>query len=311
MSNDVTTTAPPTLRQLIGGESMRKQFAMALPKVMPLDSFVRGILTTLNKIPELQDCAQDTVLAGCMTAASLGLPIDPVLGRAYLIPFNDNKRGCKVAQFVIGYKGYVDLFYRSGQASGIQAEAVYEKDHFNYQHGLEPKLEHVPSEESDRGKLRYAYAVASLKGGGKVWKVLNRSQVMKAKAYSRGSDSKYSPWQTNEGEMWAKTAIRALSDLIPLSPELQQHISAIDTSERDFANAIDVSTSATVSGRFSKDDSPLPNHADAIALAKTMREADVLKVMESHSVHTIADIPAADLPAFIEALKKQSEGTRP
>lgn len=249
MNTTMTNQQPAVakdLRALIGGEAMQKQFKMALPKVLPVDQFIRSIMTAVGKTPALLECAHDSVMAGCMTAASLGLSVDPAIGQAYLIPFQDNRRGCKVAQFVVGYKGMVNLFYRSGQAAGIQAEPVYEKDHFIYELGLNPKLEHIPSEEEERGPIRYCYAIASLANGGKVWKVLNRGQVMKAKKYSKGSDSSYSPWQTNEGEMWAKTAIRALSDLLPLSPELQTAVATIDSHEREFANSLDISSNASI-----------------------------------------------------------------
>ncbi|MES2531961.1 MAG: recombinase RecT [Pseudomonadota bacterium] len=239
-SKAVTQPARQDLRSLLSSEAMKKQLAMALPKVLPLDRFLRVLFTTMQRDPKLAECERESVLAGIMTAASLGLEIDPALGRFYLIPFNDRKRGM-IAQPIIGYKGYIDLFYRSGQAAGLIAEAVYEKDHFVYQLGLEPKCEHIPSDDLERGKLKYAYCVATLSNGGQVWKVLNRAQVMAAKAYSRGSDSPYSPWNTNEAEMWVKTAIRALADRMPLSAELRTAVSAESGHDQAaYASAIDV-----------------------------------------------------------------------
>lgn len=232
------------LRSLLSSDAMKKQLAMALPKVLPVDRFLRVLFTALNRDPKLGQCDRDSVLAGVMNAAQLGLEIDPTLGRAYLIPFNDRRKGM-VAQFVIGYKGYIDLFWRSGQGASITAEAVYEKDHFVYKLGLNQQLDHIPSDDPDRGRLVYAYAVAELSNGGKVLKVLNRTQVMNAKAYSRGSDSEYSPWQTNEPEMWAKTAIRALADRIPLSAELREAIRVESAQEQAaFASAIEVPATA-------------------------------------------------------------------
>ncbi len=231
-ANAVATTAnakPPTLREVITGENMKKQFALALPRALPIDRFLRCLMTTINRDPKLLECDRNSVLAGAMTAAQLGLEIDPALGRAYLIPYKGK------AQLIIGYKGYVDLAYRSGQLAGLQAEAVYEADHFSYALGLDPKLEHIPADVENRGELKYAYAVASLANGGKAWRVLNRAQVMKHKKSSQSAGSSYSPWTTHEEEMWRKTAIRALSSILPLSPELRDAVVADE--DRAEANA--------------------------------------------------------------------------
>lgn len=256
-ANAPATVPKNDLRTLLSSDAMKKQLAMALPKALPVDRFLRVLFTTLQRDPKLAQCERDSVLGGIMTAASLGLEIDPVLGRFYLIPFNDKRRGL-IAQTIIGYKGYIDLFYRSGQAAGLIAEAVYEKDHFVYQLGLESRLEHIPSDAEDRGRLKYAYAVAELSNGGKVWKVLNRAQVMAAKAYSRGSDSSYSPWNTNEAEMWAKTAIRAIADRLPLSAELRDAVSADSSQEQAaYAAAIDVPVTAVTSEPAAAETAPV------------------------------------------------------
>jgi recombination protein RecT len=218
------------LRSLIEGDAMRKQFARALPKVLPVERFVRVLTTTIARDPKLLECDRQSVLAGAMTAAQLGLEIDPSLGRAYLLPYRDSRKGM-IAQLIIGYKGYIDLAYRSGQLSGIQAEAVYEADEFEYSLGLKPSLRHVPADQDDRGKLKYAYAVANLANGGTVWRVLNRAQVMKHKAASRGAQSEYSPWNSHEEEMWRKTAIRAIAALLPLSPELRDAVASDEAGE--------------------------------------------------------------------------------
>lgn len=220
-----TASVPQDIRHFMMGDAMKRQFALALPKILPVERFLRCLITTINRVPDLAKCERNSVLAGAMTAAQLGLEIDPALGRAYLLPYNDKRKG-KIAQLIIGYKGYVDLAYRSGLLSGLQAEVVYEKDHFEYQYGLDPKLVHVPADTEDRGALKYAYAVATLQNGGNAWRVLNRSEVMRHKASSPSRDSNYSPWTNFEAEMWRKTAIRALASILPQSPELRDAVAA-------------------------------------------------------------------------------------
>lgn len=46
------------------------------------------------------------------------------LGQAYLIPFWNGKARRLECQFQLGYKGMIDLAYRSGRISSIQAHVV-------------------------------------------------------------------------------------------------------------------------------------------------------------------------------------------
>ncbi len=236
--------ATKDLRGLLSSEAMKAQFALALPKVLPVERFMRILFTTLNNTPKLAECDRNTVIASCMTAAQLGLEIDPVLGRAYLVPYKGR------AQLIVGYRGFIDLAYRSGQLASLGAEVVYEKDLFEYEMGLNPKLRHIPSEDEDRGELRYTYAVAELSNGGKVWRVLNRGDVMRAKRSSQSANSDSSPWKQHEAAMWTKTAVRALAKFLPLSPELRDAVAAdepdIGVQAHAFSAAMDVTGSATV-----------------------------------------------------------------
>lgn len=226
----VVAKQPQSIKEVLLSDSMQTQIKKAMPKTFPVDRFIRCVMTQFSRNPDLLQCDKNSVLGGVMTAAQLGLEIDPVLGRAYLLAYNDKKRG-KVAQLIIGYKGYVDLAYRSGQVASIQAEVVYEKDQFEYALGLEPKLVHIPTESSDRGQLKYAYCVVSLVNGGKVWRVFNRAEIMRHKEFSKAANSEYSPWVTSEPEMWRKTSIRATAALMPLSPEFRDAIAADESDE--------------------------------------------------------------------------------
>jgi recombination protein RecT len=254
---------------------MKRQFAMALPKVLPIDRFLRCLLTTVGRDPKLLECDKQSVMAGAMTAAQLGLEIDPALGRAYLLPYRDNKRGM-IAQLIVGYKGFIDLFYRSGMADGIQACEVYERDHFRVRRGLEPILEHEPFEGDDAGPLKCSYAIASLKGGGKVWEVANKRDIARARKASRGAHSEYSPWNTAEGEMWKKTAIRKLAKLLPLSPELRDAIAQDeDTAPMDsampvaFSDDIAPKTQETTAEHVPEDDAKAPTSAAGVQTTLT------------------------------------------
>ena len=94
-----------------------------------------------------------------MQAAQLGVEPNTPIGQAYLIPYGNQ------VQFQLGYKGLIDLAYRSGEVQSIQAHEVHENDTFEYELGLNPKLKHVPAMK-DRGPVILYYAVIKLKNGG-------------------------------------------------------------------------------------------------------------------------------------------------
>ena len=158
-----------------------------------------------------------TFIGAMMTAAPLGLEPNTPLGQAYLIPFWNGKSKRMECQFQLGYKGMIDLAYRSGQISSIQAHVVRENDKFEYSYGLEPTLSHVPA-LADRGAPVSVYAVFKTKDGGFGFKVMSWEEVMQhgqrfSKSYGSG------PWQTNPEEMAKKTVLKAVLKYAPLSSE--------------------------------------------------------------------------------------------
>ncbi len=111
-------------------------------------------------------------------------------------------------------------------------------------------------DSTDRGKLRLVYAYARLRSGA-VSKVvvLNRAEVMAIKRSSQGSDSQYSPWQTNEAAMWLKSAVRQLRKWVPTSAEFRDQLRAdaegiarvhAEAAHRPRAATVDVSTGEIV-----------------------------------------------------------------
>lgn len=216
------TPAKVTPKQALATIVERNKGAIgaSLPTGMSQERFARLLLTAANTNPGLLECDPRSFLAAGVTAAQLGLEPNDPRGLAYLIPFNDSKRG-KIVNFIVGYRGMMELARRSGQVTVINAYAVYQGDVFSYSLGLDPHLEHVPDENGDEdpAKITHVYAVAKI-GGDSQFVVLTRKKVEKARASSRGSDSKYSPWVTNYDEMAKKTAIRRLCKMLPQSVEM-------------------------------------------------------------------------------------------
>lgn len=212
---------PKTIEDYL--KQMAPAMAQALPKHMDVDRLTRLAMTTIRTTPQLREADVASLLGAVMQAAQLGL--EPgLLGHCYLLPFKNNKKGITEVQFIIGYKGMIDLARRSGQIQNIYAHAVYEKDEFEYELGLEPKLVHKPSTEVDRGRFIGAYAVAHFKDGGYQFEFMPKAEIEKRKGRSKAASSNYSPWKTDYEEMAKKTVIRHMWKYLPISVEIQQQV---------------------------------------------------------------------------------------
>ncbi len=88
--------------------------------------FIANIVSAVSNNPTLQECDQVSVVSGGLQAEALHFPINNQLGYCYLVPFNDKKSGMKKAQFMIGFKGYIQLAIRTGQYKDIDAIEVKE-----------------------------------------------------------------------------------------------------------------------------------------------------------------------------------------
>lgn len=94
--------------------------------------FITAILSAVSTNPALQDCEHSSIISAAFLGESLKLSPSPQLGQYYLVPFKDKKRGCTIAQFQLGYKGYIQLAIRSGQYKKLNVLAIKEGELINY-----------------------------------------------------------------------------------------------------------------------------------------------------------------------------------
>lgn len=230
--------------------------ASVLPSHIHAPVWIRVAQGAVRRDPNLMEAASaspQTLMVALLNAARLGL--EPGTEEFYLTP--RKKKGVPEVLGIVGYQGIVELIYRAGAVSSVIAECVYEHDGFDYQPGRDELPHHtIDWDSTDRGKLRLVYAYARLRSGA-VSKVvvLNRAEVMAIKRSSQGSDSQYSPWQTNEAAMWLKSAVRQLRKWVPTSAEFRDQLRAdaegiarvhAEAAHRPRAATVDVSTGEIV-----------------------------------------------------------------
>lgn len=108
---------------------------------------------------------------------------------------------------------------RSGEISSVVAEVVHEKDVFEIEYGMEPKLIHKPFIDGDPGPMRGAYVVVRFRAEGvePVIKYMPKSEIEAHKRRSKASS--YGPWVTDYDEMAKKTVFRSVFKWLPISIE--------------------------------------------------------------------------------------------
>lgn len=218
---------PKTLNDYI--KSMESEISKALPSVITPERFTRMTLTAVRTTPGLASCEPMSFLAAMMSAAQLGLEPNTPLGQAYILPYKNNKKGTTEVQFQIGYKGLIDLAYRSGEVELVQAQCVYENDTFECEYGIEPKLKHIPADKN-RGELTKVYAMFRTKSGGYGFEVMSIDDIRQhAQKYSKAYGSSYSPWKTSFEEMAKKTVLKRVLKYAPLKSDFVRAITQDST----------------------------------------------------------------------------------
>lgn len=142
-SNAVAAPQKPKFSVAISTDKYRKFINNTLGDPNRARRFVAAISSAVAVNPALQECEAGSILSGALLGESLNLSPSPQLGQYYLVPFKSKAKKdregriispeCTKAQFILGYKGYIQLAIRSGQYTKINVIEVKEGElvHFD------------------------------------------------------------------------------------------------------------------------------------------------------------------------------------
>lgn len=180
--------------------------------------FISAIVSAVNNNPALQECTNQSILSGALLGESLKLSPSPQLGQYYLVPYDDKERG-KVAQFQLGYKGYIQLAIRSGQYKKLNVLAIKKGELVRYDplnEEIEVKLIEDEDEREQAETIGY-YAMFEYVNGFKKSLYWSKNKMEShALKYSPGYRSdkkkgyKYTFWSKDFDGMAYKTMLRQL-----------------------------------------------------------------------------------------------------
>lgn len=209
------------LNGILDGEKMRKRFEELLGKRTP--QFLSSLVSMINDNKDLQEAFYQSpmsVIKSALQAATYDLPIDPTLGFAYIVPFNNsykddrgNWQKKKQATFVIGYKGMTQLCLRTGAYSRIpDAVDVREGELVSYDRLTGDAVFRWIEDEDEREKMPIVgYAgYFRLSNGAEKTIYMSVKQIQSHEQKNRKGQSMGKGWREDFDAMARKTVIRRL-----------------------------------------------------------------------------------------------------
>lgn len=218
---NMTLTAPNTQNYLLQVLGAKKQ------------EFVNNVTALVANDAALQECEPLSIMYSAIKATALDLPLDKNLGFAYVIPYDNKKKGVKEAQFQMGYKGFVQLAIRSGQFKTINVTEVRKGEIIDTDLLTgEVKLQRLPNRET-LSVVGYIAYFRLTNGFEKTLFMSVDDMNLHAMQYSQTykSSNKYvkenSKWTTDFDAMAKKTVLKLLLNrYAPLSVEMRNAITA-------------------------------------------------------------------------------------
>lgn len=215
VANSLAKANKPKFTAVINSDGYKKMINNTLGNPQRVSRFVTAITSAVSTNPALQDCDASTIVSAGLLGEGLNLSPSPQLGQYYLVPFNDRKNGRKVAQFQLGYKGYIQLAIRSGQYKKLNVLPIKEGELISF-NPLEEEIEvKLIDDEVEREKAQTIgyYAMFEYTNGFKKAMYWSKAKMEShAEKYSMGYKAKkgYTFWEKDFDGMACKTMLRQL-----------------------------------------------------------------------------------------------------
>nr|DAX94115.1 MAG TPA: RecT protein [Caudoviricetes sp.] len=224
------TVGQATLKSMVNDERTKNKFKEMLGNKAA--GFLTSLINTTNGNVQLQQADPNSILKAGAIAATLDLPIDPNLGFAYIVPYNN--KGKNEAQFQMGYKGFVQLAIRTGQYKRINVTELYEGQFESYDPITDELKYNLDNRLSD--EITHYVAYFQTINGFEKYNVMSKEEIeTHAKKFSKTYSYKGSSWQTNFNTMAKKTVLKLLlSKFGILSIEMQTAQKADQAVIREF-----------------------------------------------------------------------------
>jgi phage RecT family recombinase len=189
------------------------------------DRIAAQLREAMIRVPKIAQCDPDTIIDAVVTIQRWQLEIGET---AFLVPYKNSGR--LVCTPVRGYRGDIEILINNGVVRSVEARTVYEGEHFVYEEGLSPKLEHHPLPPSKRGDVIGAYAIAWLTRSHAVSKFLWQEEI---EEHREEFSKQWNAQTVGECPKWygRKCAVKAATNLLPKTPKLRGIIEQMNEDE--------------------------------------------------------------------------------
>lgn len=268
-----------TIKSLFERDDVKQKFKELLGKRST--SFITSVLQIAAQNQLLAKADPVSIYQAAAVAATLDLPLNQNLGFAYIVPYNDRNKG-QVAQFQLGYKGFIQLAQRSGQFKSIYAAPIYEGQIVS-----ENPLDGYEFDFTKKSDVLIGYAARfKLINGYEATLYMTVDQLKKhGTQYSQTFKKGFGLWKDNFDAMASKTVIKLLlSKFAPLSVDMQKAIVSDQAIIHD-ADAEDVTY-------IDNTPEPIDKEAErwALLIEDCKDERELMKLKEQ--------LPESALPAY-------------
>lgn len=213
MSNSTLAASKPKFSTVIKSNTYQNLIKQTLGNPKKAERYTAAIMSAVATNPQLQNCEAKTILSGSLLAESLNLAHSPQLGQYYLVPFKVKaKNGIPEhydAQFILGYKGYIQLAIRSGNYKKINVMEIKDGelvsyDPFNEEIVLQP-IQDV--DEREQTETIGYYAMFEYINGFKKVIYWSKKQMLQhadkySPAFSKSAYEKLRNGEIPNNEMW-------------------------------------------------------------------------------------------------------------
>jgi recombination protein RecT len=205
MENQLATNTKKSVSSILSQDLVKARFTEILGK--SANAFVSSIISATKSNPSLAECEPDSVISSAVIAATLNLPIQSNLGFAHIVPYK--KDGVPVAQFQMGYKGFIQLALRTAQYKTINASEIYEGELIKHDR-ITGDVELDTNKKKSNKVIGYVAYFKLLNGFEKMLYMTREQLESHGGKYSKSYANKYGRWQQDFDSMALKTVIKLL-----------------------------------------------------------------------------------------------------
>lgn len=216
VQNNLTKQAQkPKFTAVINSDGYKRMINNTLGNPQRAARFVTAITSAVSTNPALAECDASTIVSAGLLGEGLNLSPSPQLGQYYLVPFNDRKNGRKVAQFQLGYKGYIQLATRSGQYKKLNVLPIKQGELIRFNpldEEIEVQLIEDEIQRENAETIGYYAMFEYINGFRKAMYWSKEKMESHAEKYSMGykAHKGYTFWEKDFDGMACKTMLRQL-----------------------------------------------------------------------------------------------------